>query len=145
MTDEELIGELRFMGIDQASYKVVALLPLVRVAWADGEVQPAERSLIESLAKEHGLVAGDGARILRGWLQNAPTEDYVRRGHNCLKALAERSGGTFGDTTKLAEVDEVVALCHQVARAAGGLFGILWAFDDRERAAIEEIARALRA
>ena len=144
MTDDELIGALRFKGIDRASYKVVALLPLVRVAWADGQVQTAERALIEEVARSRGLVEADGARILRGWLENAPTDEYVRRGNACLKALAERSGGHFGGHLDVASLDQVVSLCEQVAAAAGGLFGILWSVDDRERAAIEEIARALR-
>jgi hypothetical protein len=144
MTDQELIDELRFMGIDKASYRVVTLLPLVRVAWADGAVQDAERALILKIAEDHGMFAADGARILAEWLRHAPTEGYVQRGSNCLRALTERSGAIAGEDMSPSTLVDVVTQCQQVAEAAGGLFGILWTVDERERAAIEEIARTLR-
>ena len=144
MNDKELIAELRFMGIDKASYRVVTLLPLVRVAWADGAVQSAERALILQTAEDGGMVQADGARILQDWLRHAPTEEYVRRGNACLRALADRSGADFGGGLDPETLDDVVSLCEQVAEVAGGLFGIMWSVDERERSAIEEIARALR-
>ena len=33
MNDEQLIGELRFLGVDKDSHRVVALLPLAQVAF----------------------------------------------------------------------------------------------------------------
>ena len=145
MNDEELIAELQHLGIDRDSHRVIALLPLVQVAWADGTVQRAEADLIRSLAEEHGMDAGDGARILEQWLVEAPTVDVVDRGRACLVALAARDGAKLGAAVGPETLEQVVELCEQVARAAGGLFGILWTVDDRERAAIEQIARALRA
>lgn len=145
MTDQELIDELRHLGIDRQSHKVVALLPLVQVAWADGTVQRAEAELIRSLATEHGMEEGDGARILETWLTEAPTRDFVNRGRRCLVELARRDGADLGEELQPETLEQVVELCEQVARAAGGLFGILWTVDERERAAIEQIARALRA
>ncbi len=144
MTDEALIDELRHLGIDRHSHRVVALLPLVQVAWADGAVQGAEARLIRRLAEEHHMVDGDGARVLETWLAEPPTAEYVARGRACLVELARREGSDLGDGLDARTLDEVVALCERVARAAGGLFGVLWTVDARERAAIAEIARALR-
>ena len=144
MTDEELIDALRHLGIDRRSHRVLALLPLVQVAWADGTVQRAEARLIRQVAEERHLLDGDGARVLETWLAEAPTEDYVARGRACLVELARREGTELSDVLAAGALDEVVALCERVARAAGGLFGVLWTVDARERAAIAEIARALR-
>jgi len=142
MTDKDLIRELQSMGIDAESHKVVALLPLVQVAWADGKVQQAERSLITRTAEERGLVIGDGPKILDGWLTHPPTEQYLARGQKLLVELAGRSSGV-GDDFSVQTLDDILQLCEGVARAAGGLFGIAWSVDARERTAIKEIAMAL--
>ena len=144
MTDEELIEELQHLGIDRHSHKVVALLPLVQVAWADGTVQRAEADLIRKLAEQHGMDEGDGARILESWLAEAPTLDVMDRGRQVLLELAVRDGAELGASVGPETLEQVVDLCEQVARAAGGLFGILWTVDERERSAIAQIARALR-
>ena len=143
MNDEQLIGELRFLGVDEASHRVVALLPLVQVAWADGTVQKAEFDLIQGIASNTGMLHGDGARILKSWLTHAPTEDYLRRGRRCLLTLALRSGNGIGEGIEADSLQDFVGFCERVASAAGGLFGVLWSVDARERAAIEEIAVAL--
>lgn len=143
MNDEQLIGELRFLGVDSASHRVVALLPLVQVAWADGTVQQAEFDLIQGIAAKNGMLHSDGARILKSWLTHAPTDDYVRRGRRCLLTLAQRSGNGIGEGIEADMLQDIVGFCERVASAAGGLFGVLWSVDARERAAIEEIAVAL--
>lgn len=143
MTDQQLIDELRHLGIDRKSHRVVALLPLVQVAWADGTVQWAEARLIRTLSEQLEMVGGDGARILEQWLLDAPTAEYVDRGRACLLELARREGADLGGAVEVETLEQVVELCEQVARAAGGLFGVLWSVDERERAAITEIARAL--
>lgn len=144
MTDAELVAELRLLGIDRHSHRVVALLPLVQVAWADGMVQPREHDLILDRAEALGMLTGDGERIVRRWLELAPTQEYVLRGRACLIELARRQGSELGADLDAAALEQVVVLCEQVAAAAGGLFGVLWTVDARERAVITEIARALR-
>jgi len=142
MTDDELIVELRSMGIDAESHKVVALLPLVQVAWADAVIQQAERKLIFKIAEDHGMLDGDGGRILDSWLNNPPTEQYVVRGRKVLVDLARRET-SLGDSVTMKTLDDVLEFCERVAKAAGGLFGIVWTVDLRERTAIREIAEAL--
>ena len=117
-TDEDLIRELQSMGIDAQSHKVVALLPLVQVAWADGKVQQAERSLIVETAEQRGLLMGDGPKILESWLNHPPTEQYLARGQRLLVQLAQRPTGV-GETFTLQTLDDVLELCEGVARAYG--------------------------
>ncbi len=143
MNDKSLIAELRFLGIDKDSHRVVILLPLIQVAWADGTVQSAERALILDIAEKHRLLGSDGGRILEGWLMNAPTHDYLERGRRCLIALAARAGHDLGDSLNERTLAEVLEMCERVAEASGGLFGLLWSVDEQERAAITEIAAAL--
>lgn len=141
-TDEELIRRLEYLGIDQSSYRAIALLPLVEVAWADGAVQRAEKDLIVKVAEENYFDMGDGARILQGWLESRPSEEYFAKGRELLVALAQRDrglGADLGADTLVGLLD----LCERVASSAGGLFGLAFTVESREREAIRQISRAL--
>lgn len=142
MDDKALIGELNYLGIDEESYKVVALLPLVQVGWADGRIQAKERELILNTARTRGLLAGDGARILEGWLHHPPTHEYQQRGRKVLVELATRQGD-LGHGLTSSTLDEVLVLCMDVAKAAGGVFGVFGRVEPTEKQAIAEIAETL--
>ena len=143
MDDRELIESLHYLGIDENNCRVIALLPLARVAWADGGIQPAERAVILSIAKDGGFVDDETERTLTGWLTNAPSDTYFARGSQVLVALARR-GGAHPSNVDAATIDAVLGYCETVARAAGGLFGLAFAVSRSEREAMAEIARALR-
>ncbi|MEQ1501223.1 MAG: FHA domain-containing protein [Myxococcota bacterium] len=136
MTDAELAEELKSLGMDQVSYRSLPLLPLIQVAWADGEVQEAERSLILRLAEDRFALGEEGRRLVRNWLHHAPSRAYVHRGQVALAALCHREGFARD------ELADVVEFAKQVARAAGGFFGI-GSVAAEEAGAIDEIAAAL--
>ena len=46
MTDSHIRESLKALGMDRTSFRALPLLPLIQVAWADGEVQEEERNLI---------------------------------------------------------------------------------------------------
>lgn len=139
MTDEELGKALTSLGMDEASYRALPLLPLIQVAWADGELQEGERELILRLAEERYALSEEGRRVLRNWLHHPPTRDYVRRGQRVLMALCDRAGGRNVSRDTLADT---VTFALDVAKAAGGWFGF-GAVAPPEAVAIEEIAQAL--
>ena len=66
MTDPELLAALHDFGVDAPSREALVFLPVVWVAWADGTVQPEERSLILELAGRHVALGVDGRRRRRG-------------------------------------------------------------------------------
>jgi hypothetical protein len=135
MEDANVLRMLAELGMDDMSYRALAVLPLVQVAWADGEVQPAEQALILSTADERFKVGEEGRRLVDNWLRFAPSESYVKRGRIALATLVEKEAdhGLGADV-----VTEVVELSRQVAKAAGGLFG-LGAVSRQESAALEAI------
>jgi tellurite resistance protein len=142
MNDDELIAELRALGIDQDSYRAVLLLPLVQVAWADGEIQPSERELILRVALGYGLVEGKAGVVLGRWLEQPPTGETIARGRRLLVALALRHSG-LGSELGPETLSEIQKLCVDTARAAGGLFDTFFTVDDNERQALDEISREL--
>lgn len=139
MTDAELLAGLSTLGIDRSSYRVILLLPLVQVAWADGRIQVQERELILKAAGEHGLLSGPSGQVLRGWLERQPTREQIETGRRLLVALTHRHRG-MGSELDASALDDVKQLCVQVAQAAGGLFDALFTVEQAEKAALDEIS-----
>lgn len=139
MKDGVLRAQLRSLGIDSRTWRAAALLPLVEVAWADGRVQTAERKHILELAHKSGALAGDGRLVVEGWLAFQPSPGYFRRGRDVIRALQDQ----------LAEdgvaLNDILDGCEAVARAAGGLFGIIGTVAPVERNLLAEIADELPA
>lgn len=139
MTEHDVERGLRAMGIDRPSARVVALLPLVEVAWADGTIQEAERSLILAAARERYGLDEAGLGVLDGWLKTPPDPVLVEQGRNLLAALCSKPDAGFDALP----CHDVVVLSREVAKAAGGFFGF-GAIEHSEARVIDEIARALR-
>ena len=142
MTDDELHRELAALGLDRETYRAVLLLPLVQVAWADGAVQAQERELILRVAGDNGLLDGNLGAVLRRWLDQAPTADQIHRGQQLLVALTYRHRGLGADLGP-GTLATVEGLCTQVAKAAGGVFGVLFSVDASERRVLDTISREL--
>jgi hypothetical protein len=143
MTDGELIDALHYLGIDESNGRVIALLPLVQVAWADGIIQARERDTILEIGRREGFLDDESEALLDNWLAHAPTDTYHQRGRDVILELARRGGG-FGTTFTASSVDQLVGFCEVVAKCAGGLLGLVFSVNAQERAAIKEIAEALR-
>lgn len=141
MTDAELGEALKALGMDPASWRSLPLLPLVQVAWADGEVQEAERDLILALAEDRYHLEEEGRRMLRNWLHHKPSQAYVQRGQEALMQLCRRGTLVEGVDGENALTD-VIDFAKDVARAAGGYFGF-GAISTEEAEAIDAIAVAL--
>ncbi|MFT4628435.1 MAG: hypothetical protein ACI8PZ_007130 [Myxococcota bacterium] len=142
MTDAELVSELAAIGVDQRSWRAVLLLPLVRIAWADGAVQGAEAEMIRTAAVQLD-VTGPAWEVVAGWLEHGPDAEAARRGEAVLVALVGRSHGPGADLPQ----DTLAATlrrCEAVARSAGGLFGLAFTVDGEERRVLADLARSVR-
>src|SRR5262245_38087659 len=135
-----LAGALKALGMDEASYRALPLLPLVQVAWADGHMHEREQELILKLATDRYKLEEEGRRVLRNWLLHRPSRDYVRNGQRVLSELCAHE--RHEDVVNPEVLSDVIELAKEVAKAAGGFFGI-GKVAAREAEAIEEIATAL--
>lgn len=142
MTEAELREELEAMGIPPEQWRLVALLPLVEVAWADRRIQAAEREVILRIASEHDVLQDRGWEILTGWLTAPPEPDVLARARRLLVALANRHRGLGSDAPE-GMLAALPAQCQRVAEAAGGLLGLAWTIDPREARVLEAIRSAL--
>jgi hypothetical protein len=71
--DNVLAEQLVEMGVAPQSVAALELVPLVLVAWADGEVQEKERKAILRAAHDAGVPeGGPGSQLLQQWLSTPP-------------------------------------------------------------------------
>lgn len=141
MSEASLIEEIAELGIDEESWQVLAILPLVEVAWADGVVQPTEREQVLEIASTRFGVGPRGRLLLEGWLAQRPTAGFLLRARVVLLLLAERARGLRGESD--APLPVILDLCVDVAMSAGGLFGY-GSVSRKEREAMTAIAETLR-
>lgn len=130
------------LEVPRDSYRIVVLLPLVYVAWADGKVHSAERSLILRIAREQGLLDHGGEAVLERWLDERPAKSQLRTDLALLNELSRREDS---DARNLGadDLQMLLAWCQDVADAAGGLLGLRTPRHSGELDALKTIAAAL--
>ena len=139
MNVERWLEELQ---VPREAHRVVSLLPLVYVAWADGGIQGGERALILRIAGERGLLENGGAEALERWLTEPPAKERLRADMAVLNALA-RNDHALSMDLGADELQLLLAWCQDVADAAGGLLGLRSARKAAELDALKTIAAAL--
>lgn len=136
-------GWLRELKVPREAYRVVSLLPLVYVAWADGKIQKSERDVILRIARENGLLTHGGEDALARWLTEPPTRQQLQANLAALNELARRDRGSLTGAAGADEEQLLLAWCQDVADAAGGMLGLGRARTDAETAALKTIAATL--
>jgi tellurite resistance protein len=139
MNIEAWLEQLR---LPREAYRVVSMLPLVYVAWADGKVQKAERTMILDIARSRGLLEHGGDAALERWLEVRPGKAQLEADLGMLNELA-RSDEQLAAGYDADEEQLLLAWCQDVADAAGGLLGLRSARRAEETAALKTIAAAL--
>jgi len=138
VTDPQLIHELAELGFTPETVKLLPLIPVLEMAWAEGGVTAPERKMVIDVARARGIEAGSVAdRQLAEWLDRQPTENVYQRARRLIGALFA-SGGRFDLTP-----DDLLKYCEAIAEASGGLFGI-GRVSSEERATLARIADEIK-
>ena len=133
--DEALLQQLDSLGIDADALIAFALVPLVRVAWADGSIDSNERRAVLSRAQAAGLPAqGTGRKLFENWLAEPPPPAVF----SAWKAYI----GTLGDERRDLLKAEILDRTRAVAAAAGGFLGMLGTVSPAEERVLREVEAA---
>jgi hypothetical protein len=134
-----VLEDLQHLGFGEATVKLLHLIPLVRVAWAEGGVSAEERALIVRAARAHGVDEGSEAdRTLAGWLEERPDDAFFGRALSIVKVLIS----VRSEEEQAHSHESLVALCEELAAVSGGLFGI-GSVAAAEKKVIDEVAAEL--
>ena len=133
-TSEDVAEEALNLGFDQATARVLPLVPLVEMAWADGTVSRAERDRVRELATHFGIESDSEAYdFLELMLAEQPSDAFFDRVNRVVVHLADSDPDTWSSET-------LVELLESVAEASGGFFGLTNPINADERAVLRDIA-----
>jgi len=113
--DDASVDVLLDVGIRAEALPALDWIPLVAVAWSDGEVDGAEKGVLLAVAEEESIALDHPAhRLLRSWIEQRPGPalfyawelhvSVVRRTPEQCEQILDRAG--------------------KIAQASGGLLGI---------------------
>jgi hypothetical protein len=131
---------LRDLGLEPADYRLLELLPLVHVAWADGAIEGVEREKIIALGEARYAMSERGRYVLDHWLAERPSHEYVERGLGELRRLASAPDEILIDHSDLRAILERCELIAQTAPAEESLQAVT----PEQEAAVAELARLLQ-
>jgi hypothetical protein len=140
ITDRAVLRLLADLEVSASVVAALALVPLVEVAWADGELAPEERASVLRASEEQGIRAGSRAHaLLASWLEHRPTQTLFEAWEAYIEAVLE----PLIPEERERLCADLVARARDVARAAGhrgGPSGI----SKEEGLALERLEAALR-
>jgi tellurite resistance protein len=139
--DPILRDSLSSLGITVQNHRVLMLLPLVYVAWADGRMEDVEIERIDEIAKTTLHLNKSGLDILDGWLEEQPAPDYFTQGLQDLFLLAQTEEGE--PLVHPEELHDLLMHAEAIARATGHALDAPTSISPEEDAALHDIAAIL--
>ena len=138
--DPALLEELETLGFTPETIGLLPLIPVLQVAWAEGGVSTAERTMIVNLARQRGVQPATAADArLTEWLDTRPSDETFGKASRLIGAMLDQPVAAGPQLS----AEELIRYCEQIASASGGLFGI-GKVSAEERTALEQIARGLK-
>jgi hypothetical protein len=135
--DQRLIDELIRLQITPESLIAVRLIPLVMVAWSDGEITEEERSSVRVEAAKLGIgEATIPGKLLDAWLKTRPRREMA----NAWKRYAHLLMASMSSEMCEVYISELDREMKAIARASGGKMGI-GKISEEEQIVIERFTR----
>jgi hypothetical protein len=120
ITDEAVLHRLIELDIRPDILATLLIIPLVEVAWSDGEIHEKERAFLLDSAQQDGMHTRNvDPEILQAWLKTKPSEALFEAWELYIQALSAQLSRE--ERRKLKE--EVLADARKIAEAAGGFLG----------------------
>jgi hypothetical protein len=89
MEKDRMKRSLEHLGVRAADYRVLKLLPLIYVAWADGKMNQVKKERIHSFAAHHYELSAAGVTVLERWLSERPSKAYIAEALHDILLLAQ--------------------------------------------------------
>jgi hypothetical protein len=140
MERDRLRTSLERLGVRAADYRVLKLLPMIYVAWADGKMEDVERERIHTFAARAYDLSASAAAVLDGWLKVRPTREYITEGLRDIYALALVEDDMEVD---LSELPGLLSYAEAIARSTAEKLDEPSAVTAEEERALGDIAQAL--
>jgi hypothetical protein len=133
--DETVLRHLVSLNIGADTLAALTMVPLVQVAWADGDVDAKERAAILEAAEEVGVGKGSpSADLLNEWLKFKPDREILKAWKEYVQALSS----TLSPEESRRLRSALLTLGRSVAEASGGVLGFGGKISKAEREVMDE-------
>ena len=137
--DEAALDRLVELDITPEELAAVEVVPLVHVAWADRQVQAAEREAIIAAAQAAGIQPKDGRYpLLEHWLKRRPGREMIEAWKHYIKGLCQQLNEQQVEELK----HDLLRLAQEVAQKAGGFLGLGSKVSVAERTVLNKLEKA---
>ncbi len=118
--NDEVLEKLIALEMRPETLATLFAVPLIEVAWADGDMDDKERQELFRFAEKAGLRKKNiSPSVMATWLKKRPDPALMDAWSQYIQALA----GQLSDGERQALKDEVMTDARAVAQAAGGVLG----------------------
>jgi hypothetical protein len=130
VADQEILQDLQALGYTAETVTLLHVVPLVQMAWAEGNVSDRERELIIEAARTRGVEQGSPAdRQLDSWLTRRPTEEFFEKTLRAIGAILQAQPAA----ERAASQKGLLSYCTAIASASGGIMGFRRVSDEERQ------------
>lgn len=128
------------LGILPEDYRVLKLLPLIYVAWADGKMERVRKERIHFFASHEYELSAKGLAVLERWLSHRPSHEYISEALHDIYLLAKASDDLEVD---FSELPALLSYAEGIGRSTARALDQPEAISPNAERALAEIAREL--
>jgi hypothetical protein len=140
MEHDKMKQSLERLGIHPADYRVLKLLPLIYVAWADGKMDQVKKERIHGFAAREYELSAAGVAVLERWLSTRPTPAYIAEALHDIFLLAQANDDIEID---FSELPGLLFYAETIATEAGNKLSPTGHASPSAEEALAEVAREL--
>ena len=135
ITNESILERLVNLHVRPETLAALALVPLIEVVWADGEVDERERVMVLAHARSQGIALGSVEHeLLERWLAHRPEASLRNAWQHYVQGLCECLSRSERDVLK----EELMRDVRKAAEASGGFLG-MGRISDQERQVLSKL------
>ena len=87
ISDDEVFDHLLNANIQAETIAALGIVPLLAVAWADGQLDDREKQAVLAACEDEGIAPGSQCyALLDGWLQQAPSANLLSEWKDFISA-----------------------------------------------------------
>jgi hypothetical protein len=140
ITNAEILQALEELGYNHETVRLLHLMPVIYIAWADGRMKPKERKMIVEVARLAGIAEGSEADArLSSLLETAPSEQTWEASFVAIQAVLRAGSKEHTETIRR----NVLSYSDDIASLSKGLFGLDLIGSGTEKAALERVVKEL--
>jgi hypothetical protein len=136
-TGEDIAQEAMNLGFDSETARVLPLVPIIQMAWADGKVTNRETDKVMELAQKFGIVENTpAASFLTMLLAEQPSKLFFERVNGVIARIVDEAPSSEINRETILEWSKAVA------ESSGGFFGLTDPISKEEKELLSHFAGA---